>query len=584
MIDPYRIQLIIFIFVMNCLSLFDLQWKTVKAEHGGHDLFTSLAQLEVLWQNDIKVVAQMEESIRKMEKTIKTFKSYVKHHKIHQLNQTPNYDYLGHPVNAYHFIRHVASGWATVLDEVMENNDTISLIQDLEMLKNRTQEEKLPDKLDVEGGAHGLVRLYSQYTYNVTELVENGKIVTTLDNGQKVESEPSVLKLNSFDLERIAYQGINHQLYDAAVEFLEKLVEKSDEEKKLGIKTIDHLFNHKVDSQKYKTHLSTTKKVHDDRLDKRGQFSRNRRCNQYPFDPELRKKKKFKKGYNATLIDTRSKAKSYMGLKGQSEKMDEYEINTQIQVDKLCRGGQMRTPLERANLRCFYSNSDSEWLRLGPMKIQINSHDPAHAVIRDFFYERECDETTKFLGPHLNFPPGRMNPRSKVNDWTMKNAWPIETSNINFEKMNRRIEHITRLKSDASKNYSEPFMCGNYGIGGHYWTHPDYYSKERVKEMGTKGNRVATILTVLEAPKAGGATVWPFAGISVFPEKGSAIFWHNTLTDSEPDPFTQHTACAVLLGNKWIGNKWVGYNAQWNQKNCALSHEEGFKSIRSYLQ
>ena len=37
-------------------------------------------------------------------------------------------------------------------------------------------------------------------------------------------------------------------------------------------------------------------------------------------------------------------------------------------------------------------------------------------------------------------------------------AWPIETSNINFEKMNRRIEHITRLKSDASKNYSEPFM------------------------------------------------------------------------------------------------------------------------------
>ena len=37
-------------------------------------------------------------------------------------------------------------------------------------------------------------------------------------------------------------------------------------------------------------------------------------------------------------------------------------------------------------------------------------------------------------------------------------TWPIETSNINFEKMNRRIEHITRLKADASKNYSEPFM------------------------------------------------------------------------------------------------------------------------------
>ena len=60
----------------------------------------------------------------------------------------------------------------------------------------------------------------------------------------------------------------------------------------------------------------------------------------------------------------------------------------------------------------------------------------------------------------------------------------------------------------------------------------------------------------------GGATVWPYAGISVFPEKGSAIFWHNTITDEDPDEFTQHTACAVLLGNKWIGVSSVYLNCQ----------------------
>ena len=37
------------------------------------------------------------------------------------------------------------------------------------------------------------------------------------------------------------------------------------------------------------------------------------------------------------------------------------------------------------------------------------------------------------------------------------------------------------------------FCCGNYGIGGNYWTHHDSH----------KSNRVATILTVFEAPKAG---------------------------------------------------------------------------------
>ena len=31
------------------------------------------------------------------------------------LNQEPNYDYLGHPVNSYHFIRHMATGWPSVM-------------------------------------------------------------------------------------------------------------------------------------------------------------------------------------------------------------------------------------------------------------------------------------------------------------------------------------------------------------------------------------------------------------------------------------------------------------------------------------
>ena len=49
-----------------------------------------------------------------------------------------------------------------------------------------------------------------------------------------------------------------------------------------------------------------------------------------------------------------------------------------------------------------------------------------------------------------------------------------------------------------------PFKCGNYGIGGHYWTHPDYFTKEQtLNKTGNIGNRAATIITVLEAPVAG---------------------------------------------------------------------------------
>ena len=34
------------------------------------------------------------------------------------------------------------------------------------------------------------------HRYDLKEFVDNGKIVTTLDNGEKVESQPSVLKPN----------------------------------------------------------------------------------------------------------------------------------------------------------------------------------------------------------------------------------------------------------------------------------------------------------------------------------------------------------------------------------------------------
>ena len=54
------------------------------------------------------------------------------------------------------------------------------------------------------------------------------------------------------------------------------------------------------------------------------------------------------------------------------------------------------------------------------MKIQINSHDPAHVVIKDLMSDRECDGMTEFLTPMLNFPPGKMNRKAKSNDWTMK--------------------------------------------------------------------------------------------------------------------------------------------------------------------
>lgn len=564
-------------FLIIFLSLLDVGF--VRAAFGGHDLFTSLAQLEVLWKNDQEVVKEMEKTVVKLERAKKSLQSYITRHYELKLDEKPNYDFLGHPINAFHFVRHVASGWANIKENVL-SDDVIDIKSDLERLKDR-EKEKLTSSSDVDGAAHGIVRLYSLYQFNVSVFANDGRISTTLDNGQVVLSEPSVLPVNSFDLSRMALEASAHGLYDASAAFLEEATKKAALEAKEKI-DLSHLFGYNLTLKELQHMTTTAKKVHDEILVKRGMKSSHHRTFQYPFDPKLKKKKKFSKVKEMEIILDRA---GWADLETKSQKDEDakvkFIITQENQRDKLCRGQQLRSPEELGKLKCLYIHNGSPWLRLGPMKMEINSYDPFHVVFKDMLYYNEADNITQYLGPRLDFPPGRMDQKSRNNDWTMKNCWPNENDNLFLERLNRRIEHATGLWAATNKNFSEPYMCGNYGIGGHYWTHPDYHNPnpEFWLQPGSVGNRVATILTILDAPTAGGATVWPYAGISVFPEKGSAVFWHNVRASDMPDTFTRHAACPVLIGQKWIGNKWVGYNAQWNKNNCGLQLFDGFKSI-----
>lgn len=86
-------------------------------------------------------------------------------------------------------------------------------------------------------------------------------------------------------------------------------------------------------------------------------------------------------------------------------------------------------------------------------------------------------------------------------------AWPIEKDNLYLAKMTRRVEQIARLLGSSEKKEADNFMCGNYGIGGHYGTHPDFnaYQEHLFYDPNSRANRIATVMTVLEAPSSGRA-------------------------------------------------------------------------------
>ena len=61
------------------------------------------------------------------------------------------------------------------------------------------------------------------------------------------------------------------------------------------------------------------------------------------------------------------------------------------------------------------------------------------------------------------------------------------------------------------------FQCGNYGIGGHYGTHPDFYDYDEsaFHKPESKINRISTVMTILEAPEAGNKHI--IQGCVIFP-------------------------------------------------------------------
>ena len=138
-----------------------------------------------------------------------------------------------------------------------------------------------------------------------------------------------------------------------------------------------------------------------------------------PIDAKMRKKKKYKKPKEFVLTNPIRTEEEAEKTRSQGDDPD-LQLRSQMAMERLCAGENLRTPEEDKDLRCLYGHGGSDWLRLGPLKVEVRSKVPYVAVLRELMFESECDNITQFLGPHLDFPPGRMSTRQTKNDWTMK--------------------------------------------------------------------------------------------------------------------------------------------------------------------
>lgn len=128
--------------------------------------------------------------------------------------------------------------------------------------------------------------------------------------------------------------------------------------------------------------------------------------------------------------------------------------------------------------------------------------------------------------------------------------------NALVSKIEQRIAELTNYPVETG----EGLQVLNYKVGEEYKSHFDYFPTSQVKpEQG--GQRIGTVLIYLNDVPAGGETVFPKAGVSIVPKKGSAVYFHYCNSKGQVDRLSLHTSIPVATGEKWVATKWI---RQWN--------------------
>ena len=129
-------------------------------------------------------------------------------------------------------------------------------------------------------------------------------------------------------------------------------------------------------------------------------------------------------------------------------------------------------------MKCFYGHNDSPWLKIGPFKIEENALDPYHVTILELLYEHECNNITEFLGPMLNFPPGKIN---SVKFKIMKSSPLLARTMLWFRILGIfTVENIARLgvfmfqTSDNIQFCTVLFSVADYYLKFETSKHPTY--------------------------------------------------------------------------------------------------------------
>jgi len=276
--------------------------------------------------------------------------------------------------------------------------------------------------------------------------------------------------------------------------------------------------------------------------------------------------RKHEKDQSVTLNEIKKVCENIKNVKTEAPTFDSVYYN----YATLCQGQDFTNAEKKSKLKCYYKKGDQSYFRLKQIKVEELYKNPPVFLFHDVISDREIEELKNIS--KNNFERSKVlhpNGSKESNHRVSKVSWVEHDYNNLTRRLIKRIEEVSGLSAESA----ESFQIQNYGLGGQYEPHKDYFDRGNAVLIG-KGNRIATWLTYLNNVEAGGYTVFPRLGIGVRPQKGSALFWYNLDKSGEGIKITLHAACPVLLGTKWAANIWFRERGQEFIRPCGLKFLE----------
>ncbi|XP_027714346.1 prolyl 4-hydroxylase subunit alpha-1 isoform X1 [Vombatus ursinus] len=518
------------------------------------DFFTSIGHMTDLIHTEKDLVTSLKDYIKAEEVKLEQVKKWAE--KLDQLTSTATKDpegFLGHPVNAFKLMKRLNTEWGELENLVLKDMSD-GFISNLTI-----QRQYFPNDEDQTGAAKALLRL--QDTYNLdTDTISKGNL-------PGVKHKSSLTAEDCFELGKIAYTEADYYHTELWMEQALKQLEEGEVSTLDKVSVLDY-WSYAVYQQGHlEKALLLTKKLLE--LDPEHQRANG---NLKYFEYIMAKEKDANKSTSKTADDHPDQESAPK----RKEHGKDY-LSERRKYEMLCRGeGLKMTPRRQKKLFCRYhdGNRNPKFI-LAPAKQEDEWDKPRIIRFHEIISDAEIEVVKDLAKPRLS--------RATVHDpetgklttaqyRVSKSAWLSGYEDPVVSRINMRIQDLTGL--DVST--AEELQVANYGVGGQYEPHFDFGRKDEpdaFKELGT-GNRIATWLFYMSDVSAGGATVFPEVGASVWPKKGTAVFWYNLFASGEGDYSTRHAACPVLVGNKWVSNKWIHERGQEFRRPCTLSELE----------